>query len=252
MDTTRPRDLIDELLTSHKGFNTIDLSHTLEEQMPVWPTLSKYYHTLWFSIHFGDDATAYQLVMNEHTGTHVDAPGHYMPPGHPEHKWVDEVSVETWMGRAVLINCRELEPRSTVPASRVEDWEAEHGRIKTGDIVVFDFGWCAKWASRPDDTEFMKDWPGLGIECAGLLVERGVNAVGVDTLSPDVYASEGDPVHRTLLGNGVVIIENLANLDGLSPFFYLIALPLKIKDGTGSPIRAVALVPALPKHEEED
>lgn len=247
----RSRDLIDKLLSAHEEFEAVDLSHTLEEQMPVWPTLSKYYHTLWFSIHFGDDATAYQLVMNEHTGTHVDAPGHYMPPDHPEHKWVDEVQIETWMGRAVLIDCRDLEPRSAVTVSKVKDWESEHGRIQVEDIAVFNFGWCAKWATRPEDTEFMKDWPGLSVECAGLLVERGVKAVGVDTLSPDVYASESDPVHRTLLGNGVVIIENLANLDELPPYFHLIALPLKIKGGTGSPIRAVALVPTTPKDEEK-
>ena len=71
----------------------VDLTHPLEEGMPVWPTLSRFFKTLWCSIHYGDEATAHQLVLNEHTGTHVDAPAHYLPPGHPEHRWVDEVPV---------------------------------------------------------------------------------------------------------------------------------------------------------------
>ncbi len=54
--------------------------------MPVWPTLSRYFKTLWSSIHYGDEATAHQLLMSEHTGTHVDAPGHYLPPDHPHHR----------------------------------------------------------------------------------------------------------------------------------------------------------------------
>ena len=243
MGVADTRAALDRLLAAHESFEVVDLSHDLEEQMPVWPTLSRYYHTLWFSIHYGDDATAYQLVMNEHTGTHVDAPGHYMPPGHPEHKWVNEVPAETWMGRAVVIGCRELEPGTTATAEKVRGWEAANGPVRRGDMVIFDFGWAAKWATRPDDTEFVKDWPGLGLDCVGLLLERGVKAVCVDTLSPDVYGTPGDPVHRALLGHGVVIVENLTNLDALPPVCYLVALPLKIKGGTGSPIRAVALVP---------
>lgn len=234
---------LDSMIGTLDGFQVVDLSQTLEEQMPVWPTLSRFYKTLWLAIHYGDNATAHQLIMNEHTGTHVDAPGHYMPPGHPMHKWVDEVPAEQWMGRAAVVDCRDVAPCSGVPADRVRRWEEEHGQMREGDIAIFNFGWCAKWAKRPDDLEFMKDWPGLGIDCAELLLDRGVKAVGVDTLSPDVFQTPGDPIHRALLGHNVVIVENLANLDRLPAWCYLIALPLKIAGGSGSPIRAVALVP---------
>jgi arylformamidase len=71
-----------------------------------------------------------------------------------------------------------------------------------------------------------------------------VKAVGVDTLSPDVFGDAGAPVHRALLGAGVVIVENLANLDRVPPRFHLMALPLKVKGGSGAPCRATALVPA--------
>jgi kynurenine formamidase len=225
------------------AFEAIDLSQPLEEGMPVWPTLSRFFKTLWCAIHYGDGATAYQLVLNEHTGTHVDAPAHYMPPGHPQHRWVDEVPLERWMGRACLVGCETLEPRSAVSADHVRAWEARHGLIERGDIAVFEFGWWQKWALRPDDVAFMTDWPGLSGDCVELLLERGVKAVGVDTLSPDVFGDAGNPVHKALLGEGVVIVENLANLDRLPPRFYLLALPLKVRGGSGAPCRATALVP---------
>lgn len=234
---------IEALLAHLSEFAVIDLSHRLEERMPVWPTLARYYHNLWYAIHLGDDASSYQLVMSEHTGTHVDAPGHFLPTHHPRHAWVDQVSAEAWMGRAALVDCRDVPPRSRVAPAAIRAWEAEHGEIRAGDIVVFRFGWAERWAARPHDREFMRDWPGLGEGCASLLMERGVKAVGVDTLSPDVYGSPHSPIHRMLLGNGVLIVENLANLGALPPVSYLLALPLKIREGTGSPVRAVALVP---------
>jgi kynurenine formamidase len=220
----------------------IDLSHALEEGMPVWPTLSRFFKTLWLSIHYGDNATAHQLLLNEHTGTHVDAPAHYLPPGHPQHRWVDEVPLDRWLGPACLVGCNGLEPRSAVSADHVLAWEARHGRIERGEIAVFEFGWWRKWALRPDEVPFLTDWPGLGPDCVELLLDRGVKAVGVDTLSPDVFGDAADPVHRALLGEGVVIIENLTNLDRVGPRFYLQALPLKIRGGSGSPCRATALV----------
>lgn len=223
-------------------FEPVDLSQPLEEGMPVWPTLSRYFKTLWCSIHYGDQATAHQLLLNEHTGTHVDAPAHFLPPGHPHHRWVDEVPIDQWMGRACLVRCTDLEPRDAVTADHLLGWEARHGQIEHGEIAVFEFGWWRKWALRPDDVDFLTDWPGLGPDCVALLLERGVKAVGVDTLSPDVYGDSESPVHRALLGEGVVIVENLANLDRVPPRFHLLALPLKIRGGSGAPCRATALV----------
>jgi arylformamidase len=222
----------------------IDLSQPLEEGMPVWPTLSRFFRTLWCSIHYGDDATAYQLLLNEHTGTHVDAPAHYLPPGHAHHRWVDEVPLEQWMGPACHIGCDAVEPRSGLSADHVLAWEGRHGPIERGDIAVFEFGWWRKWAVRPNDVAFLTDWPGLGSDCVELLLERGVKAVGVDTLSPDVFGDTESPVHRALLGAGVVIVENLANLDRVPPRFSLMALPLRIRGGSGAPCRATAFVEA--------
>lgn len=236
-------DPIAALMSAREKFTIVDLSQPLEERMPVWPTLSKYYHTLWLSMEWGDNATAYQILMNEHTGTHVDAPGHFVPPGHPQHRWIDETSLDQWMGPAAVLDCRDVSQRDRVMPDRIRAWEDQHSPLTEADIVIFNFGWWKKWKLRPGDAEFLKDWPGFAEQSVDLLIERHVKAVGVDTPSPDAYASAGDPVHHKLLSHGIGIIENLANLDVLPPRCYLVSLPLRIRGGTGSPVRALALVP---------
>lgn len=233
---------VERLLSILDGFEVVDLSHPFEELMPVFPVLSKFYHMMWLSTTHGDPANAYQIIMNEHCGTHVDAPAHYVASGHPQHKWVDQVPVEQWMGRAAIINCRDVAPKLTATTQKIKGWESDNGKLKKGDIVVFDFGWAAKWAKHPDDAEFQRAWPGVGLENAEILIERQVKAVGVDTFSPDAQQSSGDPFHNTVLPEGICIIECLTNLDRLPPVCYLQVLPLKIKDGSGSPGRAIALV----------
>src|SRR5438552_9477252 len=134
MAMTDSKARVERLLTLLDDFEVVDLSHPLEELMPVFPVLSKFYHTLWLSISHGDPANAYQIIMNEHTGTHVDAPAHYVQPGHPQHKWVDQVPVEQWMGRAAIIDCRDVAPKLTATPKKIEEWEAENGRLQRGDI----------------------------------------------------------------------------------------------------------------------
>jgi kynurenine formamidase len=236
-------DPIDRLLDVLHEYRIVDLSHRYEERMPVFPVLSKYFHTEWLSVSHGDPCNAYQLVLNEHTGTHVDAPAHYVPAPHPRSRWVDEVPLDQWMGRAAILDCRDVAPRRSLPPGRIEAWESQHGRLRAGDIVVFNFGWAQKWALRPDDLEFQRGWPGVGLDNAELLIERGVKGVGVDTFSPDARESSGDPFHNRVLREGIVIIECLTNLDLLPPVCYLQILPLRIRQGSGSPGRAIALVP---------
>jgi kynurenine formamidase len=233
-----------QLFRIHENLELVDLSHPLEELMPVWPTLSKYYHVLWLSLELGDNATAYQILMNEHTGTHADATGHFLPADDPHHRWIDQVRVDQFAGPAVVIDCRFLGPRDQVDPGVIHQWEARYGPLQPNDIVLFNFGWWKRWKPRPHDTEFLRDWPGLARPTADFLLTREVKAVGVDTPSPDAFATSGDPIHKCLLGRGVTIIENLTNLDTLPPRCFFLGFPLKIKGGSGSPIRAVALIPS--------
>ncbi len=227
------------LLRDHRW---VDLSHTLEEGIPAWPTHARFGQTLYESYEYGDLARHYGLTMGEHTGTHVDAPSHFIQSG-PTHYGVDEVPLDRLATRAAMIDAPDLGPDGLLGADRIRAWEEEHGRIAEGDGVLIRFGWEDRWATGPVGRRFLDDWPGLGEGAAEYLVERGVSLVGCDTMSVDAKASGESPAHYALLGKEVYIVENLKNLNELTPFCLFVAFPLKIRGGSGSPVRAVALVP---------
>lgn len=232
------------LIEALRNARAIDLSQTLEEHMPHFPTHSKFLHNLWGSYWHGDRALTYQLVMSEHNGTHVDAPAHFISDSKPHaHITIEQVPPERLIGRGARIDCRSLQEGDYVSKDFISDWESRHGALEAGDIVLFNFGWSARWGLRPNHRRYVDDWPGVGMDAAHYLVERKVGAIGVDTLSPDpVAALEKKPIHPVLLEKQVLIIENLTNLDQLPDSFLFLALPLKIRGGSGSPIRAIAFV----------
>ena len=227
-----------------RKFRAVDLSQALEEHMPNYPTHSKFYHNLWGSYWHGDRALTYQLVLNEHNGTHVDAPAHFISDAKPQaHVTIEQVPLGRLMGRGARLDCRQFHEGDYVTRSFVAQWEAEHGALKASDIVLFDFGWAAHWGLRPHSQRYLADWPGVGMDAAEYLIEKPVAALGVDTLSPDPpEALHIKPIHPVVLEKQVLIVENLCNLDQLPDFFLFLALPLKIRGGSGSPLRAVALL----------
>jgi len=134
----------------------------------------------------------------------------------------------------------------------VEAFEAAHGRIAPGSIVLLRTGWSAHWGNRKayfgDDTPgdaSKLHFPGYGEDAARLLVEeRQVATIGIDSPSVDYGPSLDFVVHRRGAPRGVPNLENLTNLDRLPPTGALVfALPMKIEGGSGAPLRAVALVP---------
>jgi kynurenine formamidase len=242
--TGEPMVNLDSVLEMLGSAHLIDLSQTLEEHMPNFPTHSKFYHNLWGSYWHGDRALTYQLVLNEHNGTHVDAPAHFISDAKPQaHVTVEQLPAGCLMGRGVRLNCRAFTEGQRVPRQFLSEWEAKHGELKRGDIVLFEFGWASYWGLRPGNTRYLDNWPGVSLDAAEYLIEKSVAALGVDTLSPDnPEALRTAPIHPVVLERQVLIIENLCNLDQLPDFCLFIALPLKIRGGSGSPIRAVALV----------
>ncbi len=227
-----------------RSARVIDLSQTLEEHIPNYPTHSKYFHNLWGSYWHGGRSLTYQLVMNEHNGTHVDAPAHFISDANPQaHVTIEQVPLTRLMGRGVRLDCRECKEGDYVTDTSIAQWEEEHGALKTGDIVLFNFGWSAHWGLRPGDKRYVLDWPGVSMGAAEYLIEKSVDALGVDTLSPDPPAAlTKNPIHPVVLEKQILIVENLTNLEQLPDFFLFLAMPLKIRGGSGSPIRAVALV----------
>jgi kynurenine formamidase len=222
---------LSNLIAALRDGRVIDLSQTLEEHMPAYPTHSKYFHDMWSSYWHGGRSLTYQLVMNEHNGTHVDAPAHFISDAKPQaHVTIENVPLNRLIGRGVRIVCQEFNEGDYVPKAFVAEWEGNHGALQAGDIVIFDFGWAARWALRPNDRGYLTDWPGVSMEAAEYLLEKQVAAMGVDTLSPDPPAALASrPLHPVVLA-------------ALPDFFLFLALPLKIRGGSGSPIRAVAVV----------
>lgn len=215
--------------------NVVDLSHTLEPGMPAWPTQARYGAIVYESYDHGDAALHSMIVMSEHTGTHVDAPKHFIPGGCP----VDKMPLSSLMGRGVNIDATSIGPGGVFSQGDVETFETEYGRIKKGDIVMLRFGWDSKYHLQPYCGEYLKDWPGLAPEAAEYLVEKEVAAVGCDTLALDPYGST-NPCHPILLGRNIPILENIDNLSKLPVFSYIIGLPNKFKDGSGSPVRLIS------------
>lgn len=224
------------------GCEWVDLSHTVEEGIPAWPTHARFGRSIYEDYALGDVARHYGLMMSEHTGTHMDAPLHFIQSG-PAHYGTDEIPLDRLVGRAATIEATGLGSGALLEVERLRAWEEEHGPIEAGDRVLLRYGWDIRWATGPEGRSFLEDWPGLGEEAAGYLVEKGVSLVGCDTMAVDAAGSQKNPAHHTLLGNEVYIVENLKNLDRLPPFCLFVALPLKIRGGSGSPVRAVALLP---------
>jgi len=234
---------VSNLLNSLRAARIIDLSQTLEEHMPSFPTHSKFFHNLWGSYWHGGRSLSYQLVMHEHNGTHVDAPAHFISEANPDaHLTIDQVPIACLIGRGIHLDCHACKEGDYVSRKQITDWESHHGALAEGDIVLFDFGWSARWGLRPHDQPYVEDWPGVSMEAAEYLISKSVAAMGVDTLSPDPpEALRANPIHPVVLEKRILIIENLANLGELPDFFVFVALPLKIRAGSGSPVRAVAL-----------
>jgi kynurenine formamidase len=215
----------------------VDLTHTLEPGMPAWPTQARYGSVIYESYDYGDGAIHSLITMSEHTGTHLDAPKHFIKGGRP----VDEIPLSSLMGRGVTVDAACTPPKGLFSLKDLKNFEEKNGELKKGDIVMFRFGWDVKYHVQPNAAEYLKDWPGLHPEAAAYLAEKGVAAAGCDALAIDPYGS-ANPSHPILLGKNILILENIDNLSKLPVFSFVIGLPNKFKGGSGSPIRLIAFI----------
>jgi kynurenine formamidase len=235
---------LEEFCASLMRAEIIDLSQTLEERMPGSPNHAKFFQQVWGSYDLGDRSLNMQLSMSDHSGTHVDAPAHFIGSSRPEaHVTIDQIPASRFLGRGCKINCQSFREGDYVSRNVLTDWERQHGELRGGDIVLFDFGWASRWGLRPDSARYLKDFPGVGMDAAEYLVQKRVNGFGVDTLSPDPPEAHRQKraIHPFVLEHHLLIFENLTNLADLPNFFVFLGFPLKIRGGSGSPLRAVAL-----------
>ncbi len=219
-----------------------DLTHTLENGIP---TFTGSYDDI--TQRFGYDTPAGFILthlgtLSEHTGTHLDAPGHFAK-GHP---FLDQIPLGQLAGTVVVVDASGMLADNRVMASEILAWEVSAGfSIDAGEMVFFATGWGARWDDflEGDLSYQTEDWPALTPDAAELLVARGVAGAGIDTLSIDPKPSEEFPVHHILNGADIWIAENLANmLDmglGDSELFVTV-MPWMIWHGSGAPVRIVA------------
>lgn len=240
---TDPASLPDPLGALLKAFAAaalVDLTHPLNAGIPVWPGHPRFCQEIVDSLDKGDISCLHALSMGEHTGTHFDAPSHFIrKPG----GWsISEAPLQRFFGRMATLSMEGLASRAVVEPEAILAWEAKNGPIARDDAVFFHFGWDRFWDDHPRD--FLSNWPGLSAAACRLLVDRGVRIVGSDCLSIDAFGSADFAAHNILLGAGILIGENFARLGTLPPLCFLATLPLPIVNGSGSPLRAIAFAPS--------
>ncbi len=235
----------DEKVRSGK-VGVIELSWSVGEGMPVYPgdapvklrplaTLEKdgYYQN--------------ELTLSEHAGTHVDAPSHFAPkmPG------IDGLPVQRFFSPAVVVDLRAKCRKNRdyeLSVKDLEKWEAEHGPIPEGALVMMLTGWGDRWRFPKKylnlDEEGRPRHPGFGAAAAEFILKnRKVHGIGIDTLSTDPGRSRDLPVHKIILGAGLYQVENLRNLEKLPPSgAWVLVAPIKIAGGSGAPARVLAFV----------
>ncbi|HYW79165.1 MAG TPA: cyclase family protein [Thermoguttaceae bacterium] len=180
-----------------------------------------------------DGWNAKRLELYSHCGTHMDAPRHFLPDGNT----IDSVDLSACIGPARVVDLTPIEPRELIT---VEHLGTAADAIGKGDRLLL----RTDWHKRHGTAEYRDALPRVDIELARWLVDRGVALLGVEPPSvADVNDREElTSVHRILLGGGVVIVEGLAHLDQIdSETVDLTVLPLKVLDGDGAPVRAVAI-----------
>jgi kynurenine formamidase len=228
------------------GYRIVDLTHTLGPESPIYPGGEPLRLTKMADIK--DGYYMNKLSCGEHTGTHVDAPSHFSKGGAD----VDGLSPEALSGPLAVLDLRrhaERDPDLAVGVDAILAWEREWGRLPAGSFVVANTGWAARWGDPKRylnaDDKGVLHFPGFSAEAAEFLIkQRDVKGLGIDTLSTDVGTSTSFPEHRGMLAAGKIHIENLAGLDALPPAgAYLMACPLKLAGGSGSPVRVFAFVP---------
>jgi kynurenine formamidase len=261
----------EELVGLLSSFRLVDLSVVTAEELPgTWPTVTPYHAmTICEYTDWRGPVFTRLLSIEEHVGTHCDAPAHFIP--HPDtglpHATkegggvtVEQLDLNQFVGPAAVIDATHLtdtgEPGLSpiITVDDIKSWEAEHGVLEPTDVVLLRTDWTDRhYRKAPEGNMFAYNpiiaksspaWPAPDAETMEYLVEaRGVRCVGIDNNSMGPLQADAEP-HWAGLGRGAVFVERLTKLRELPPrgaFFMF--LPIKIDGGSGAPGRAIAFVP---------
>jgi kynurenine formamidase len=232
----------------------LDLTYSFDEHTIYWPTADgfKWTKDQWGPTPGGYFYASASYAASEHGGTHIDSPLHFAEG----QQSIDEIPVPRLIAPAVVIDVTaacDKNPDYLLGVDDIAEWESAHGHIPEGAIALVRTGWGKYW---PQPKRYLGTdehganavpklhFPGISANAARLLAARRVSGVGIDTASVDYGQSKDFQTHRILYAQNIYGLENVANLDRLPPTgTLLIALPMKIKGGTGGPVRIVAVLP---------
>ncbi len=228
-----------ETLWLDNSYQRVDLTRKLRNSMPVWPTHPPFRQEAIASFDKGDIACNHSLSLSEHSGTHFDAPLHFVPGG----RSIDAVPLERFFGRMLTIDVSDVEPDSLVGHEphrgvRTSQWRRSRPTMRSCFIsagrstgIIRAKRSASSATGRDSRAKHPSSWSAA--KC-GL--------VATDCMSIDNFSSTEFPAHRTLLGADILIGENFDKLSTMPPICYLATLPLPIEGGSGSPLRAIAFV----------
>jgi len=211
----------------------VDLTLTVSDKIPTFPGSPQPSFIPWENVK-EDGYNLELLFLSTHTGTHMDAPYHFLEKGAKIH----EISLKKLVSETVLIKSKKRGGES-ITKTDIQKFEKKHGKIASFSSVIFYTGWQRNLQKK---YYFTKN-PGLSVSAAKYLSSKKINLVGIDSPSIDLGKDSKFSVHQIFAKKGILVVENLANLQKIKPSkFHLVVLPLKLKNATGSPVRAIAFV----------
>ena len=210
----------------------IDLTLPISQKLPSFPGSPKPQFISWSELK-KDGYNLELLFLSSHSGTHLDAPYHFINNGTKIH----QISLKRLITDTILIKIKK-DVNQEITKKDLIDFEKKYGEIPNNSSIVFFTGWQKNLRKE----SYFKNNPGLASSAAKYLVKKKINLVGIDSPSIDLGRNGKFDAHHILLRNNILVLENLCNLEKIqSKLFILIVLPLKLKDATGSPVRAVAI-----------
>lgn len=209
----------------------LDLTLTLSPSIPNFPGSPSLQFIKWSTIK-EDQYNLELLFLSSHTGTHIDAPYHFVENGEKIH----QIPLTRLIGNALLVKIKK-EKNQEITKKDLLDFEKKHGKIKNFSSVIFFTG----WQKNLEKKYYFLNNPGLSKSAANYLATKKINLIGIDSPSIDLGTDKKFTVHKILAKHNILIVENLSNLDKIPTLnFDFIILPLKLKNATGSPVRVVA------------
>ncbi|PIN84529.1 MAG: cyclase [Nitrosopumilales archaeon CG11_big_fil_rev_8_21_14_0_20_33_24] len=210
----------------------LDLTLTISTSIPTFPDSPKPQFILWSTLK-EDKYNLELLFLSSHTGTHLDAPYHFVKNGIKIH----QIPLDRLLGNGILIKIKK-EKNQSITKNDLISFERKNGNIPKHSSIFF----YTEWQKHLNSDYYFINNPGLSESAATYLVSKRINLVGIDSPSIDLGQAKNFRVHKILAKNNILIVENLSNLNKISSKqFDFVILPLKLKDATGSPVRAIAI-----------